>query len=71
MTGEVWAAIGETVVTRFGPVNVYLAVENMLLQEHRPRLNANHFRRDASEPPWGERRMATCYNQLTHYLLLR
>ena len=31
--GEVYAAIGNTVPTEFGPCNIYLAVENMLLQK--------------------------------------
>jgi hypothetical protein len=43
-TGEVYAAIGETVPTDFGPCNIYLAVENMLLQKYKPRLNNSHFR---------------------------
>src|ERR1700730_18388160 len=43
-TGEVYATIGNTVPTEFGPCNIYLAVENMLLQRYKPRLNNSHFR---------------------------
>jgi hypothetical protein len=43
-TGEVYAAIGNTVPTEFGPCNIYLAVENMLLEKYKPRLNNSHFR---------------------------
>jgi hypothetical protein len=36
--------IGKTVPTEFGACNIYLAVENMLLQNSKPRLNNSHFR---------------------------
>jgi hypothetical protein len=43
-TGEIYATIGKTVPTEFGACNIYLAVENVLLQNYKPRLSNSHFR---------------------------
>jgi hypothetical protein len=41
---EVWGRQGTVVDSPLGPINIYLAEENFLLERHRPPFNNSHFR---------------------------